>query len=126
MKRFLSVVGILLTAGCASTGVQVDPGKMSTFERGITTRAEVEASLGRPTMVQTLQDGKVVITYTYADARVRPASFIPVVGLLAGGSDVWADSVSIFFDAQGHLESTQSTTSEYGTGIGLSAGNPRP
>jgi outer membrane protein assembly factor BamE (lipoprotein component of BamABCDE complex) len=117
MKAVVFAIGILVS-GCASTGVYVDPDRLSAFERGVTTRAEVEAALGRPTMAQALQDGKAVLTYTYADAQIRPASFIPVVGMFAGGSDVRADSVSIFFDAQGRFESSQSTTSEYGSSVG--------
>lgn len=125
MKKLIGAVGVVLMAGCASTGVQVDQNKLQAFERGVTTRSQIEAALGRPTMVQTMQDGKTTLTYTYANAQVRPATFVPIVGLFAGGTDVRADSVSIFLDAQGRYEATQSTTSEYGTGMGVSAGQPQ-
>lgn len=126
MKKLIGAVGVVLMAGCASTGVQVDPSRVQSFERGVTTRGQIEAALGRPTMVQTMQDGKTTLTYTYANAQVRPATFIPIVGLFAGGSDVRADSVSIFLDAQGRYEANQSTTSEYGTGMGVAAGQAQP
>lgn len=121
MKKLIGAVSLVVMVGCASTGVQVDQNKLQAFERGVTTRSQIEAALGRPTMVQTMQDGKTTLTYTYANAQVRPATFVPIVGLFAGGTDVQADSVSIFLDAKGRYEATQSTTSEYGTGMGVAA-----
>lgn len=125
MKRAIFLAAAIMT-GCASTGVQVDPNRLQAFQRGVTTRAQIEAAIGRPTMVQTLRDGKTTLTYTYANAQVRPETFIPIVGLFAGGTDVRANSVSIFLDDQGRYESSESTASEYGAGTGLLAGQPQP
>lgn len=126
MRKMIGVMCLILASGCASTGVQVDQNKLQGFERGVTTRSQIEATLGRPTMVQRMQDGKTVLTYTYANAQVRPETFIPIVGLFAGGTDVRADSVSIFLDSEGRYEATQSTTSEYGTATGVAAGQAQP
>lgn len=126
MRNLIGAMCLILASGCASTGVQVDQNKLQGFERGVTTRSQIEATLGLPTMVQRMQDGKTVMTYTYANAQVRPETFIPIVGLFAGGTDVRAESVSIFLDAEGRYEATQSTTSEYGTATGVSAGQAQP
>ena len=112
------VLLLALVSGCASTGTRVDSSKLQSFERGVTTRLQVEAALGRPTMVQVASDGKTTLTYIHADAKIRPASFIPVVGLFAGGSDVRSDSVSIFLDAQGRYQSSSSTSSVFGSSTG--------
>lgn len=124
--RCLLFACLLLIGGCATTGTQIDAGQVKAFERGVTTRAEIESKLGQPNMVQTLPDGRAILTYTYAHAQARVASFIPVVGLFAGGSDVKAQTVSIFLDAQGHFESSQSVNSQYGSGLGLAGSEYRP
>lgn len=121
MRRLLFAC-LLLIGGCATTGTQVDQSQVKAFTPGITTRAEVEARLGPPTMTQTMPDGGMILTYSYAHAQVRAASFIPVVGLFAGGSDVKADSVSIWIDPQGHYQTSQHATSQYGAGLGMSSG----
>lgn len=120
--KLLIVLTATVLAGCATTGVAIDPGKLQSFERGKTTRADIEMALGRPMIVQTLPDGKTTLSYHYAHAQVRPETFIPLLGGLIGGTDVHADAVTLFLDAQGRYESAMTSRAEYGTGLGLSAG----
>lgn len=124
----LLLTTLLITSlgGCATTGVQVDANKLMTFEKGRTTRVEIEAALGRPMVVQTMPDGKSMLSYHYAHAQVRPETFLPFVGGLVGGTDVRVNAVTIFLDAQGRYESAMTTDSEYGTGVGASAAPYQP
>jgi len=69
-----------------------------------------------------MADGSVLVVYHYAESSVRAASFIPIVGMFAGGADVRANAVSLTFGPDGKLKNTTATSSEYGTGHGVSAG----
>ena len=44
----LLTVGALALAGCATSGVKVDPNVVSSFKPGVTTLADAEARLGPP------------------------------------------------------------------------------
>jgi len=122
MKKHLVTFSAMMLAGCATTGVQVDPARVAEFKPGLTTRAEIEQAIGRPMIAQTLPDGKAVMTYVFAHAQVRPTSFIPIIGAFAGGSDVRSNSVTIMLDKNGRYESNTSTNMEMGSATGFAAG----
>ncbi|MCA1977635.1 MAG: hypothetical protein LDL19_00205 [Thiobacillus sp.] len=126
MKTLPVILAVTLIAGCASSGVKVDQSKVSAFERGVTTRAQIETALGRPTSAMVMRDGKTVLTYTFANAQVRPESFIPIVGMFAGGTDVRAESVTVYLDEHGLYDGADSVASEFGAATGLAAGKPQP
>lgn len=124
MKRLIALVAAVALAGCASSGVQVKPEQMTEFKKGVTTEAEVIQKLGRPNMVRTDGNGGKMLIYAYAQSQVRAATFIPVVGALAGGADVKSTSAMFMFDANGKLMDYSNSASEYGSGTGLAAGAP--
>ena len=96
--RALAVIaaGFLLTlcSGCMSydteLGTQMTAEKVTQIKKGITTRAEVEALLGPPTSVTMLGNGKRVMSYHYTGTKgemhATAMSYVPIVGLFAGGS----------------------------------------
>jgi hypothetical protein len=98
----IALVAALL-ASCATSGTRVDPATVATFERSRTTYAEVEAALGQPSLNSVLPDGSRVVSYAYSQVQTRPATFIPVVGLFAGGADVHSESVTFTFSPDGVL-----------------------
>ena len=89
--------------GCMSAGTKVDPGIVSTFERGRTTYADVVGKLGTPNANLTAEDGMHEIVYTYTQARMRPESFIPLAGPLVGGADATTTGYDFKFDRDGVL-----------------------
>lgn len=119
MKRGL-IPGLLsgvLLAGCMSAGVEVRPEQMATFKRGVTTLQEVTAALG-PASVQTaLDDGSMLLVYTYVTSRPHPESYIPFIGSLVGGADTRSSAAVFLFDTRGVLKSENTTTSNVGTGL---------
>lgn len=115
-----------LLSACAATGVQVKADQLTEFKPGVTTEAEVVAKLGRPITTSTNFDGSRTLAYYYAHYQTRPTSFIPVVGLIAGGSDMQTNTTIIRFDKDGRFISSSSTESQHGTGTGLTAGRPIP
>lgn len=127
MKKVLAGIAVLaLIAGCAATGVKVSDEQLAKLKKGETTRSEVLATLGKPTMQMKLADGTSLLTYSYFEYSTRPATFIPIVGAFAGGADSRSNSVSLRFDANDKLIDNTSMSSEYGTGMGAAAGAIAP
>ncbi|WP_227746845.1 hypothetical protein [Paraburkholderia franconis] len=97
MKHGL-VLGLLsgaLLVGCMSAGVEVRPEQMATFRRGVTTIQEVTATLG-PASVQTaLDDGSMLLVYTYVTSRPHPENYIPIIGSLVGGADTHTSAAGV-------------------------------
>lgn len=126
MKFLLSLAVTALLAGCVSTGVQVKDEQLSSFKPGQTTKQDVISALGQPTTQTRNADGTSTVVYMYLESRVRGASFIPIVGLFAGGADSRTNQVVLNFDADGKLVGHSSTESAYGSGYGGSSLAPQP
>lgn len=54
-----------------SSGVPIDPAKVARIVRGQTTRAEVEALLGKPESTVLVGDGKRMMAYAYSEMNMR-------------------------------------------------------
>lgn len=118
MKLFLAMIAAIAMAGCSTTGVEVRQEQLAQFQKGVSTEADVVAALGKPNAVRTSSDGSKSLVYAYARSQVRGATFIPVVGLFAGGADVHGTSTVFEFDAAGKLVSHETTESQYGSSLG--------
>lgn len=104
MKAII-LAAILALSGCAtSSGVQISQDQLKDFRVGVTTEAEVLKSLGVPTTVLNMQEGKMLI-YSYYQTKVRAESFIPIVGAFVGGTDSHGGSVTIFLNPDGTIKS---------------------
>jgi len=103
MKLAVLAIAAMIFVGCASSGVKVTEDQTSSFVKGQTTRAQVIQALGNPTSQTKMSDGTRIISYSYARARTRPTTFIPIVGLFAGGTDTHGSSVTLSFDANDKL-----------------------
>jgi len=101
----LIIVALALT-GCASSGNPkvADFNPATQIEYGKTTKAEIKAMLGEPNAKKYGANGKEVWAYTYAQAQAKPATFIPVIGLFAGGMDASAKKLVFAFDEKGVLQ----------------------
>jgi len=127
MKRTLVLIALAL-AGCASSGTQVQDSALTKFEKGVTTEADVVKALGPPQMTTTQSDGTRSIAYLYTQAQAKGATFIPIVGLFAGGATGQMNTVTLNFDHEGKLASYQSSNSvtDVKTGIGGSQPGATP
>ena len=119
MKKLAAILAALLLSACASSGVRVTDDQLSQFKEGQTTKQEVITALGQPTTTIRNADGTTMIMYTYAEARTRGSTFIPIVGAFAGGMDTRSNNVVMTFDRQGILQNTSSSSSQYGTATGI-------
>ncbi len=119
MRATIMVFAVIVSlVGCAaSSGVQVAPEKVSQFKVGVSTEPEVIAALGPPTGTTVNGEGRM-ITYTGATAQVRGATFIPIVGLFAGGHDIKSSSTVFKFGIDGKLKDVSTTNSNTGTSLG--------
>jgi outer membrane protein assembly factor BamE (lipoprotein component of BamABCDE complex) len=122
MKRFVIAVAVLALSGCATSGVRVTDGQLQQFHAGQTTKQQVIAALGEPTGTMRNADGTTTLTYTYVESSVKPTSFIPFVGLFAGGMNTHSTGVTLDFDKDGVLKNSTASTGQIGTDTGITAG----
>lgn len=124
-NTLMAVLVVVITSGCVSSGMNVKPEQLHSFQPGKTTRAEIESNLGRPNIVRNKSDGTTDLIYQHVDVRVRGETFIPFIGGLVGGSDVRTNEVTFNLDKNGIFVSTSSATTEQGASM-LGNSNYRP
>lgn len=109
----------LLMAGCASSGTMVTEQQAGQFQDGVTTRAQVIAKLGDPNQATIASDGTRTDIYMHVSARADGASFIPVVGLLAGGANSKTNTATFTYDKDGLLKTVATSTGQSHVNTGL-------
>lgn len=120
-ELLVGATSVLLLCGCMASGVIVNEQQVQQFKRGETTEGQIVAVLGQPTSRSNM-NGRRSISYTGVQAQARPASFIPYIGGLVGGSDVRHSSYTFSFDSNGKLADIISTEGVTGTGTGFASG----
>jgi outer membrane protein assembly factor BamE (lipoprotein component of BamABCDE complex) len=112
MKRIIVLI-VLLTLcltllGCMSIGNKeiMDTSKTSQIQEGKTTKAEIISLLGEPNHTTSMPNSEEMLMYTYTQSATRPTTFIPVIGLFAGGVDMKGKTLSFRFDKNGILQKT--------------------
>ncbi|WP_454727733.1 MULTISPECIES: outer membrane protein assembly factor BamE domain-containing protein [Cupriavidus] len=97
--------GALATADEATIAKRIINGK--------TTQQEVREFLGGPDDVRFTDSGQEVWQYVQENTTVNGATFIPVVGIFAGGSKTDQKLLTILFDKKGVVvRSTYATNSK--------------
>jgi outer membrane protein assembly factor BamE (lipoprotein component of BamABCDE complex) len=110
---------LLLLAGCASSGTMVTEQQAGQFQDGVTTRAQVIAKLGQPNQATLSSDGTRIDIYVHVTASADGATFIPVVGLLAGGANSKTNTATFTFDKEGLLKTVATSTGQARVNTGL-------
>jgi outer membrane protein assembly factor BamE (lipoprotein component of BamABCDE complex) len=114
MKRS-AAVAFALACALVADSVQakpIAPEDLAQFKVGATTEADVVKVLGRPQSVSVVSTGSTTIAYVSIKTRLKAATFIPYVGLFAGGATSNTSVTTLTFGADGRLTSYQSTASE--------------
>jgi outer membrane protein assembly factor BamE (lipoprotein component of BamABCDE complex) len=101
-----AMFAILLCASCASAGNQVLKAESAdTVDKmvvdGKSTKTDVQQALGDPNDTSFTENGNQIWKYQYVYATAMPASFIPVIGIFAGGANVDKKTLTILFDKDG-------------------------
>lgn len=108
MKKFIASVFCIyffLISGCSTSGNQnlrneTSQSLQSKIIKNKTTKSEITASLGEPDTRTTLDDGNEEWTYFMDNNQFDATTFIPVVGLLTGGSHTQAKTLAIEFKGE--------------------------
>jgi outer membrane protein assembly factor BamE (lipoprotein component of BamABCDE complex) len=119
MRRISLTICLVLLASCSTTGTKVDKNQLNTFLAGKTTYEEVVQQLGQPTQVVEKSTGERTAMYSYVNVQARPQSFIPVVGIFAGGADAKSSTAIINFNRNNLFQDFTIMNGELGTSHGV-------
>lgn len=112
MTRMLAIALMLAAASACTTthGTQAvnDFGRWQQLQPGVTTKLETHALFGQPHEVRSDEaSGESVWTYYHISDRMSPSTLIPLVGLVANGSDVDITRADFVFDTDGRFVRSQ-------------------
>ena len=103
----LLLVGLVLPACTTHQQGDVriaDPNAVRAIKIHTSTKSDVRTLLGNPKTTTMKADGVDAWTYKLITGGVTPETYIPVVGLFAGGSEAEAKTVTITFDKNGVVQ----------------------
>lgn len=108
MNRLIASVFFISTfliAGCSTSGNQrlkneTSQSLQSKIIKNKTTKSEIITTLGEPETKTTLDSGNEEWTYSMDNNQFDATTFIPVVGLLTGGSQTQAKTLEIEFKGE--------------------------
>jgi hypothetical protein len=113
MKNAFLAIAILCLPACAtnygSDQIQ-DFGKFTSLEKDVTTKQIVYEEFGQPHDVTYFQTGESAWDYFRVKMSMNAATFIPFVGLVAGGNDADASIATFFFDEVGKYQKVQTSS----------------
>ena len=101
MKHIAIILLALVVTGCFSTGNEIDTAKANTFVKGETTEREVIEALGKPVTVTNSANGEKQIVYSHTNTDLDAATYIPIVGIFAGGATSTANYLIVTLDSEG-------------------------
>ncbi len=124
MKKIMPLILLVaLLAACISMGRKIDQSAADRIEKGKTTRGEVINLIGSPDRITRSASGDTIFMYSYIRATPKPATFIPIVGALVGGSNVQHQMFMVTFGADGVVKDFSSTYGATEADMGLAAGS---
>jgi opacity protein-like surface antigen len=119
----LAAAAALVLAGAQAQAKPVTIEDASQFSVGTATADDVIAKLGKPNSDERDATGKRTIRYTSMHAHPKAASFVPVVGLFAGGAKGSSATVSFEFGKDGKLVNYTSQTTNIDCGAVITGAN---
>lgn len=125
----------LLVSACVSSGNPsvVDQDRISQIKLNTSTKEDVRRILGKPNAISrhsgnysplpglppsTSLTNVEVWNYTHINVEVDAATFIPIIGLFAGGATSNINTFTVVYDEQGIVRHISSTQSEGRSGLG--------
>ena len=107
MKHIIIIAcAVLVLSGCVTMGNERMKGQTkesvaSKITEGKTTKEEVRAAYGDAAAVSFTDSGNEIWTYSYTRAVPTAQTFIPIVGLFAGGANTTTTGLVVLFDRNG-------------------------
>lgn len=111
--------GAIILAACASGGTMVTANQAAQFQKGVSTRQQVVGSLGAPNSTSVADDGTRIDVYYHIHAAANGASYIPIIGILAGGANSTTNSAIFTYDKVGILLRVQTQEGQATVNTGL-------
>lgn len=118
-----ALLGSLVAAAAFAAPITDD--QLASLRVGVTTYDEVVTQFGRPVTVETTSDGSRTIIYTVTHARAKVATFVPVVGMFAGGAKGSTHVQRFEFDPKGVLSKVSTSDTSIECGIWSGCGAPK-
>jgi hypothetical protein len=110
----------LIAAALAQAAVQPAPTPTpEPFTVGVTTYQSITDQLGKPQSVSILGDGTKIIVYMSSRTKIKGASFVPIVGLFAGGAKSRMIIRTFTFGPDSVLRNYSTTDSAADCSVGL-------
>ncbi|HZZ32389.1 MAG TPA: hypothetical protein VFE10_10385 [Phenylobacterium sp.] len=115
MKWFgIAAAAALMTASAATAAITDE--QIAGLKVGEATYSDVVAQLGRPSSVETSSDGSKTVTYSVSKTHLKAATFVPIVGLFAGGAKADTATDRFEFGADGVLAKVSTSTTHVNCG----------
>ncbi len=99
MTRLLTlcILCLALFFGCSTAGNEQirDEATTQKIKPGVTTKAEVEQLLGKPTEVTFSDDGSETWKYVLTKSQMRGSAFVPIVNIFSAGVDIQTYTVTV-------------------------------
>jgi len=109
MKTIIAAIALMVLAtGCTSHGVKVDS---STVAGTSQSKAEIFDKFGQPNIAKDIPAG---MSWDYIQVDVRPSgwTYVPIVGMAAGGNHYTVTVTSFIFNVEGNMIHTYATKDE--------------
>lgn len=116
----LLTAGCVLIAGCATSGVKIDPNAVNSFKPGVTTLADAEARLGQPSQTTHNSDGTTTLDYIFGSSKVSASTFIPFAGAFVGHTDSQSQITELMFDKNNRFVRSSLSEGQTRSGMGTS------
>ncbi|AGH44539.1 hypothetical protein [Paraglaciecola psychrophila] len=100
MEKILALLLTFILFGCTSYGSKIDRNYATSIEKGVTTEAEVVRQMGPPTSMGLGGEGLKTLSYMHVASQFKASTFIPIVGLFAGGADTQTTMLIITIDQE--------------------------
>lgn len=114
-KHLVAPIAVLITAATPALAGQkyapITAEAAAQFKVGTASIQDVQAAFGKPSTITRQSNGSVMIFYSTVRAHVKAATFVPVVGLFAGGSTGEVSVISFTFGPDGILRSSSAIDS---------------
>ena len=108
----ITLTALMMAAVCSTAqATEVSEAQLASLQIGTTTYDQVISQLGKPTTIETSADGKT-ITYIATHTHIKAATYVPIVGLFAGGARAQSSSVKLVFGPDGVLSKTSTSQTD--------------
>lgn len=136
-----SLLYLLSVTGCVSSGnpAVVDQERIAQIQLNVSTKEDVQRILGQPNYMSKQSGGYYpmaglssspslttveIWSYSHLNVAVNAATFIPVVGLFAGGATSNMNTFTVAFDDKGIVRHISSSQSQGRSGSGAGSSQP--